>query len=160
MKNTKKLLSFVVLVFVLSIIGWFIVATIHTHEPRDLQVFTDIEDFSQLDVYVTRNIPLSQDTNLESLNPVAYYTKEISYDERSYRVYAYVFDSTQEAKTYFEHCTGKMPENDRDFSSSSSLFSQSSYVAFSGCYLYRVEGGSYRSLEEFLDFLTDTLPLT
>ena len=130
-----------------------------TTEPINNRVFTDINSFNKLDQYVTKDFDIANDKKLNGLVPKQSYTKEISYNGHVYSVYAYVFSDTATTNSYFKSCTGKNTNMEYNFSMSTNVLFSSDYIAYSGCYVYRIEGNSYKEFVNAVNFINDSFPI-
>ena len=109
----------------------FIIGSVIFHlNPISVRFFADIEKFEKLNDIVTKDIPLSEDKKLEDLKVISSYTKEIKYNGQKYKVYAYVFESTEMAASYFKKATGKKTKGKYNFTCSTNHYFGSEIIAF------------------------------
>ena len=158
-KKRMLLTVIAVVILIAATLAYLIVAVtaMSKHEPR---MFEDIAEFEKLDTYVTRDLTPADDAKLGTLQPVASYTKEIKYEKRKYRVYAYVFNSVADSQTYYQNCgCGLFDDMDFAFKGEAGLFSNATYTAYCGTCAYRLEGGAPRPSARAFDFITGDFPL-
>lgn len=156
MKLKNKLLITAIIIVVFTFISLSLVL-FFTTEPINNLVFTNIDSFNKLSQYVTKDI--ATDDKLNGLLPEQSYTKEILYNGHTYSVYAYVFADTTTTISYFKSCTGKNTDTEYNFSMSTNVLSNSDYVAYAGCCIYRVVGNGYREFTNTVNFINASFPI-
>ena len=67
-------------------------------EKLNHTMFTDITVFEKLDPYAGKE--LTEPNKLKNLEPIASYCREVKYDGKTFRVYAYEFATAEDAQAY------------------------------------------------------------
>lgn len=160
--KTKKIISafqvsiiiLIITIFIICLIGFF------NTEPLQFRMFSDIDDFAKLDQYVTKEMFAEDDKNIKDLIPTESYVKEISYEGHTYSVYAYVFDESEDASSYFENATGKaQTQSGMNYSMTTNYLFSSRYIVLYDCSVYCVEGGSYQNFVKAINFINEHFPI-
>lgn len=148
----------IVIVFVLGIIVSILMLSVFMgmHKNKiNPKVFSNISDFDKLNELVVEGLNVSDDNCLGSLRYKEFYAKKIRHNGNEYDVWAYVFDSAEEANEYFNCVTGKDGYDLQNFSLSGNYYFHNRYIAYYDGFLYRVEGGAYSNFIEFLNWLNE-----
>ena len=160
MKNKKAILiiQIVAILLILSIgpiclIGFFSAESLRHY------MFSDIQDFEKLDQYAVTELSPSDDKYLNGLSFESSYTKEISYENASFTIYAYVFADTETAVLYFKNSTGKSTDSEHNYSMSTNYLFNSFYILQYDCCVYRVEGGNYNDFAEAVNYINENFPI-
>ena len=112
MKN-KRLVIFIIAILIVSIICLFInVCYKALSNLYDNKIFSDISDFEFLEPYETSN-QLLHDKYLEDLNPSEAYVSCVEYEGKTYCIYAYIFNSSDEAYAYIKRSSGEWDAKQR-----------------------------------------------
>ena len=137
----------IVILFFVSVI-WFLVSNPIRINYRN---FSNIQDFDALNSFILEDE--LTDGKIQALIPESSFVHYVKYNGKDFRVFAYVFQNQEETICYFKNCTGKSQTVESNFSFSSNGF-RSSFIAFQNCCVYRVEGGSPRSVIEFVEYVS------
>ncbi len=158
MKNKKTRIIFIAIfisVFIgCAVITWYR-ASSNSFDPK---IFSTISDFEFLRTYETSTEP-PHDKHLDGINPVESYASMVEYNGETYSVYAYVFNSSDDAYLYFKRASGQNDEEQYgcDVYCFSSYWGSSFWAYNENC-AYRVEGGAYVPFAQFMTFLNQDFP--
>lgn len=155
--NKKMLVIFIVLgiltcLLIVGLAGFISAGNINN------RVFTDISNFSAIEQYEVAEIKISDDKLPDNIQPKKSYVTSIMYKGRQYSIFAYVFDDTETANSYFKLCTGKKSNLNYNFSMSTNYLFSSQYIAYYDNCLYRIEGGSYKDFVDAVNFINQSFP--
>lgn len=122
--------------------------------------FTDISEFNVLDAYAVDS-SAKEDRYLGNLQPEESYVKTVNYCGESFDVYAYVFETDDDAFAYYEQVSGVKTSiqdscyyflgirNMRDIK----------YIFYYKNYAYLITGSDYVKTAEFINWLTADFPI-
>ena len=153
-KSITTALSIAVIIIFISLIS-FALSQFFTADDLQYRIFNDINDILTLDTYVTKELSTESDKYLKNIIPVEHYTNKLLYENNTYTVYAYVFNSTDDAITYFKNCTGKNTDSNQNYSMSTNILFSSSYIVLYNNCAYRIEGGNYKSFAKAVNFFCE-----
>lgn len=120
----------------------------------DLRMFQSLDEFEKLTHIANQDFSTDEDRYAKGLPIQDAYLCAATYNEHSYRIYAYVFDNNATAQQYFKNITGKELQTDWSFSCNGNIFFSTQYVIYYGKCAYLVEGGDYRSFVDFVNWLS------
>ena len=152
--RSAKIMGLIVLVTAIVLfVGWFLVSiVITTSNTMNYKGFADLYEFNKIESYVVEEIDSTTDKRLNALDYVDSYCRKISYDGKEYRLYAYVFETEQDAANYCDlqilsskHYNYKYGGN--------VLFDNTCKVYSNNC-AYVIEGGNHIDFVQFYSFLT------
>ncbi len=116
-------------------------------------IFNEIADFSVLDKYTVSELSIDSDKNLGEMSPIESYCKVINYNEKKYRIRAYVFERTEDVAVYYDNVFGYEPRKARTWSLSGNVFFFTKYVSIYDNRVILIEGGEIRAFIKFKAFL-------
>jgi len=124
-------------------------------------MFASLSSFDVLEKYETGTKGIT-DADLFMLEPADSYVAEVEYNDHLYYIYAYVFDSDEQAKQYFalakaDASTDAYPKG--QCYTHTSNFAESTYCAYYENRALKIEGVGYNAFCEFVSWLIGDFPI-
>ncbi|MBR3988568.1 MAG: hypothetical protein IKK10_04615 [Clostridia bacterium] len=151
---SKKLKVFIIVsVCVLLLAGLFTASFLSINTDKiEYRGFTDISEFNKVDSYAVEEIDPSMDSQLNNMKYSDNYCKTIIYNNNTYKIFAYVFESEQNAADY---CDLKVIANTNyNYKYSGNIFFHNTLRVYSGKCAYIIEGNNHSDFAEFYKFLS------
>lgn len=160
MKIKKCIFVFriIIIILILSIFPICLIGFLNA-EPLQYRMFTNIDDFDNLDQYVTKVMSTNDDKHINDLVFETSYIKKISYMGDTYAVYAYVFYEAEDAISYFKNATGKTTNSEWNYSMTTNYLFGSDYIVQYNRCVYRVEGGYYPNFAKAINFINESFSI-
>jgi predicted heme/steroid binding protein len=118
------------LMFIVITITLLITTALFACTPKklDIYIFEKISECDNIngDVHTNAKVTVydnsDKDKNLKGLSYSSFFAGEYLSNELDFKIFAYEFENTENAKKYFENATGKKNVNDTTFSMSKGMF--------------------------------------
>lgn len=149
----KKRLVYIITFMGVLIISFFVLTISMTKDQlnRQYYMYTDIEALDVLSQYIV--VQIEDDKYLNDLVPVERLTCNVKWEEKSYSVYAYVFENSTQCKQYVTNRMQKsFDDNNSYYLTGNGLF-KTRYIAISDNKLLYIDGPDIKSTYNFLDFI-------
>ena len=161
MRKWKILIIVLMIVVILALIlfAFIIPIVIGSQNKISYRTFTDL---AEIERYSRTNFEIGQedlaDHELGNLRTIDSFCCEYRFKGKTYRLYAYVFSSMEDAKTYFENRTGKVSEGlSENFSLSSNTYFSTEFTSFQDCNAWHLDGGGFSEFCEMYTALSEAL---
>ncbi len=156
MQRLKKPYVIVAIVVIVLLCGFVIAGfTDLANSSGKLKEYTQMnifEDISELDVLKTTEAELA-DEYINGLSVLRSFVHEVEYNSDTFEIYAYEFETVEDAKKYMELTRGVSEEKDQEYARYGKYKTYNMYVR-DKCNLYRVKHvGSTSELIEIQKYL-------
>ena len=112
----------------------------------------NISEFNKVNYYVVEEMNPGTDSRLKSLNYIDKYCKVIVYNNKTYKLFAYEFESDKDAADY---CDLKVISNTNyNYKYSGNIFFNNTLRVYSGRYAYIIEGENHFDFVDFYTYLS------
>jgi hypothetical protein len=115
LKNPRVIIVIVAVVLICGILIAdlinFVISCKILDEYTQMNIF---EDISELDVLKTTEAELT-DEYIDGLSVLRSFVHEVEYDSESFEIYAYEFETVEDAKKYMELTRGVSEEKDKEY---------------------------------------------
>ncbi|MBO4563011.1 MAG: hypothetical protein J5772_05315 [Clostridia bacterium] len=162
MNGNKKLLACIIIVLALILLGAFIMVVKNGARPGELKygIFGDIGELDALNEYVVPEKEPAADNRLNGLNVVREWRRTVKVDSSSCEVCAYVFETHEEAETYYKAVSNrtKAGEGANGSASAGGLFGKAEYVTMYEDRVLTVSGRSIGDIVGVLNVFFEKYP--
>ena len=156
----KKLFIILSIVFTISIpvVVCFVIPIAGTLPIRnDYKIFGDITEFTFVEDIAGEILKPDTDKDLKSISFAESKAYKIKYDGKVYNIYAYVFENSNDANSYFHNVTGKQNNRETNFSSSGNFYFSTRLIVLSSNKAYKIAGPGEKKFDEFIKIMNNYL---
>ena len=155
----KKRYVLFIIVFAVALVAFSSCSTYDTEKVLITKYFTDIEQFSVMDEYVTKDLSPDDDKYLKDIPYAESYTKQLEFEGKKYQVYAYEFNNVEDARNYFKAVSGRDTAQKYDHRTKLTSYSKSFCLVISNNNVYRFNGRKIDSFTKAYNCLTEGFPV-
>lgn len=148
----KKIALIICCCFYAFLLYFLVSGLLAINSVKKVMIFEDIKECSSLDTYKVEKLNETDDKNLKELNYKESYTYVINYQKKSYRLYAYTFYNTSDAKQYYTNYSGNESEKDEQILKSTNYF-KTEMIVLKNKNVFLLYGGKINDFNDFLEFL-------
>lgn len=158
MKKKSKHFTFISVCVLLAICTFVLSSCSAITTKMEYKGFSDISEFTVADPYVIEEIDPITDSRLDNMEYNENYCKVIRYNNKTYKLFAYVFENEQNAADY---CDLKVISNKNyNYKYSGNIFFSNTLRVYSGNCAYIIEGNSHSDFADFYSFLSSEFTVT